>query len=69
MIGLHFALNATQEILGLPGSNSVGLLQVDVQGPNLLSGGRGGLGASLITVMVGIWMTLVMLAFAQRRLR
>ncbi|UNO39472.1 CPBP family intramembrane glutamic endopeptidase [Streptomyces sp. MST-110588] len=67
--GLHFAWNATEQLLGVPvsGYPAAGLLTTDVTGPVLLTGGGFGLEASVVPVVVSVLLTVPMLALAHRR--
>ncbi|MFD0683130.1 CPBP family intramembrane glutamic endopeptidase [Actinomadura fibrosa] len=68
VVGLHFAWNTTEELLGIPvsGHASDGLLAVDVSGPSLLSGGAFGLEASIVPVLVSVLIAARMLVLARR---
>lgn len=69
VIGLHFAWNTTVALLGITVSGHVapGLLNVDVSGPTLLTGGAFGIEGSLVTVIIGVLLTVPMLLLARRR--
>ncbi|RKN41664.1 CPBP family intramembrane glutamic endopeptidase [Streptomyces hoynatensis] len=67
--GLHFAWNATEQLLGIPvsGHTGDGLLRADLDGPALLTGGDFGLEASLVPVLLSLLLALPMLLLAHRR--
>lgn len=69
VIGLHFAWNTTVALLGITVSGHVapGLLDVDVTGPALLTGGSFGIEGSLVTVVIGVLLSVPMLLLAHRR--
>ncbi|MEV4015596.1 CPBP family intramembrane glutamic endopeptidase [Nonomuraea angiospora] len=69
VVGLHFAWNATEGLLGIPVSGHVspGLLTAEVSGPALLTGGAFGLEASIVPVMMSLLLAVPMLVLAQRR--
>ncbi len=69
VIGLHFAWNLTETLLGIPvsGQADPGLFKVALAGPELLTGGSFGLEASLVPVLASFYMTLPMLWLARRR--
>jgi membrane protease YdiL (CAAX protease family) len=69
-IGLHFGWNFTEGgIFGLSvsGGKAEGLLQSQLTGPELLTGGAFGPEASIVTVALGLVMGAAMLAYAWRR--
>ena len=67
--GVHFAWNATEQLLGIPvsGNTAKGLLSVDASGPALLTGGAFGLEASAVTVLIGAALVVRMFVRAHRR--
>ncbi|MFJ9032585.1 lysostaphin resistance A-like protein [Streptomyces sp. NPDC102274] len=69
VVGLHFAWNTTEGLLGIPVSGHVseGLLTADVTGPALLTGGGFGLEASIVPVVVSVLLSVPMLFLAHRR--
>ncbi|WP_454043384.1 CPBP family intramembrane glutamic endopeptidase [Cellulosimicrobium sp. Marseille-Q8652] len=69
VIGLHFAWNATVALLGIPvsGHAAPGLLVADVSGAPALTGGAFGIEASVVTVALGVLITVPMLVLARRR--
>ncbi|MFI7453541.1 lysostaphin resistance A-like protein [Nonomuraea sp. NPDC049714] len=69
VMGLHFAWNTTEGLLGIPVSGHVspGLLTTEVTGPALLSGGGFGLEASIVPVVISLLLAVPMLVLAQRR--
>lgn len=69
IIGLHFFWNAIEGLLGIPisGHPSSGLFTVEVTGPDLLTGGKFGLEASIIPVIISLLITIPMLLFARRK--
>jgi CAAX protease family protein len=69
VIGLHFAWNSMVGILGIPvsGHTSTGLFTVEADGPMALTGGRFGLEASVIPVVVGLVIAIPMLVMAHHR--
>ncbi|MFE0855153.1 CPBP family intramembrane glutamic endopeptidase [Streptomyces mutabilis] len=68
VVGLHFAWNTTQELLGIPvsGHTPEGLFTVDVHGSALLHGGDFGLETSIVPVLVGVALAVSMLVLAHR---
>ncbi|MEU0162275.1 CPBP family intramembrane glutamic endopeptidase [Streptomyces sp. NPDC006261] len=68
VVGLHFAWNVTEQLLGIPVSGHApnGLFIVDVDGSNLLTGGSFGLEASIIPVVMSMTIAVVMLVHAHR---
>ncbi|MEU3981007.1 CPBP family intramembrane glutamic endopeptidase [Streptomyces sp. NPDC026672] len=66
--GFHFAWNALEQLLGIPvsGHTAPGLLTARLHGPDLLTGGRFGLEASLVPVVVCVLLAVPMLARARR---
>lgn len=69
IIGLHFFWNAIEGLLGIPvsGHPSSGLFTVEVTGPALLTGGKFGLEASIIPVIISLLIAIPMLFFARRK--
>jgi membrane protease YdiL (CAAX protease family) len=69
VVGLHFAWNTTEGLLGIPVSGHVspGLLTTEVTGPALLSGGGFGLEASIVPVLLSVLLAVPMLVLAHRR--
>ncbi|WP_228989218.1 CPBP family intramembrane glutamic endopeptidase [Streptomyces sp. DH8] len=68
VVGLHFAWNTTEQLLGIPVSGHApeGLFTVDVHGPALLTGGGFGLEASIMPVLIGVAIAATMLVRAHR---
>jgi uncharacterized protein len=69
-VGIHAAWNLTQgEVFDIPvsGNDQDGLLQAQLRGPELLTGGGFGLEASLIGITVGTLAGLLLLLLAVRR--
>ncbi|MFD5300056.1 CPBP family intramembrane glutamic endopeptidase [Streptomyces mutabilis] len=68
VVGLHFAWNTTQELLGIPvsGHTPEGLFTVDVHGSALLHGGDFGLETSVVPVLIGVALAVSMLVLAHR---
>lgn len=68
VVGLHFAWNATEQLLGIPVSGHApeGLFTVDVHGSALLTGGGFGLEASIVPVLAGTAVATTMLVRAHR---
>ncbi|WP_037289050.1 CPBP family intramembrane glutamic endopeptidase [Saccharibacillus sacchari] len=64
--GLHFAWNSCVSLLGIPvsGIDSAGLFEVRVAGSDLLTGGAFGIEASIVPVIVGLMLSLWMVARA-----
>ena len=69
VIGLHFAWNFAQALLGIAVSGRVsqGLFKVLLSGVELLTGGRFGLENSLVAVVASLFISLPMLVLARRR--
>lgn len=69
VVGLHFAWNSTEQLLGIPvsGKPAEGLLTTHVSGPSILTGGAFGLEASIIPVLIGVALSAPMLAAAAGR--
>jgi Type IIA topoisomerase (DNA gyrase/topo II, topoisomerase IV), B subunit len=69
IIGLHFFWNTIEGLLGIPvsGHPSSGLFTVEVTGPALLTGGKFGLEASIIPVIISLLIAIPMLFFARRK--
>ncbi|RII15299.1 CAAX amino terminal protease self- immunity [Streptomyces sp. YIM 130001] len=68
VVGLHFAWNTTQQLLGIPlsGHTPEGLFSVDAHGSALLTGGTFGLEASIVPVLIGVLITVPMVVLARR---
>lgn len=68
VVGLHFAWNTTEQLLGIPvsGHPPEGLFTVDVHGSALLTGGGFGLEASIVPVLMGVAIAAPMLVRAHR---
>ncbi|GAB1822871.1 CPBP family intramembrane glutamic endopeptidase [Herbidospora sp. RD11066] len=68
VIGLHFAWNATEALLGIPvsGHTSEGVLTTHLSGAEWLTGGAFGLEASVIPVIVSVLIAVAMLTRAKR---
>ncbi|GAA2286075.1 type II CAAX endopeptidase family protein [Streptomyces atrovirens] len=68
VVGLHFAWNTTEQLLGIPVSGHApeGLFTVDVHGSDLLTGGGFGLEASIMPVLMGVAIAVPMLVRAHR---
>ncbi|SCF59613.1 hypothetical protein GA0115254_10623 [Streptomyces sp. Ncost-T10-10d] len=69
VVGMHFAWNAAEQLLGIPvsGHTAKGLLSVDVAGSGLLTGGAFSLEASVVTVLIGVALAVPMFVLAHRR--
>lgn len=69
IISLHFIWNTTVGLLGIPvsGHPSSGLFTVEVTGPVLLTGGEFGLEASIVPVIISLFIAISMLIFARRK--
>lgn len=69
IIGLHFFWNTLEGLLGIPvsGHPASGLFTVEVTGPTLLTGGRFGLEASIVPVIISLLIAIPMLIFARRK--
>lgn len=67
-MGLHFAWNAIEELLGIPvsGHSSAGLFTVEVNGAALLTGGDFGLEGSIVPVVASLLLSIPMLIGAAR---
>ncbi|GIP22266.1 CPBP family intramembrane glutamic endopeptidase [Paenibacillus sp. J22TS3] len=70
-IGLHFAWNAIEGLLGLPvsGHSAAGLFTVKVNGAALLTGGDFGLEGSIVPVIASLLISIPMLIGAARNRR
>jgi membrane protease YdiL (CAAX protease family) len=69
-IGINFAWNFTQAgIFGVkvPGNEAGGLLDSQLSGPNLISGGSFGVGPSIFAIVMGLALGAVFLVLAHRR--
>lgn len=71
VIGIHFAWNAIEGLLGIPvsGHPSSGLFSVMVTGPSFLTGGRFGIEASVVPVIIGLFLAIPMLILAKTNKR
>lgn len=69
VVGLHFAWNVMEQLLGIPvsGHTPEGLFTVDVHGSALLTGGGFGLETSIVPVVIGVLLTVTMFVRARRR--
>jgi membrane protease YdiL (CAAX protease family) len=69
VVGVHFAWNTTEGLLGIPvsGHRDFGLFVTDVHGADWLTGGAFGLEASLVPFTVGLILTALMIIAAVRR--
>ncbi|MGW1091532.1 CPBP family intramembrane glutamic endopeptidase [Streptomyces sp. NPDC002596] len=69
VVGMHFAWNATEQLLGIPvsGNTERGLLSVHVSGSGMLTGGSFSLEASVVTVLIGVALVVPMFVLAHRR--
>ncbi len=69
VISLHFFWNTIEGLLGIPvsGHSSSGLFTVKVTGPTLLTGGKFGLEASIIPVIISLMLAIGMLIMARRK--
>ncbi|ROP74622.1 CPBP family intramembrane glutamic endopeptidase [Curtobacterium sp. PhB115] len=69
VIGIHFAWNVIEGLLGIPvsGHRDPGLFVTTVHGDGLLSGGSFGLEASFVPVLVSLAVAIPMLVAARRR--
>lgn len=70
-IGLHFAWNAIEGLLGIPvsGHPATGLFTVKVHGAALLTGGSFGLETSIVPVVISLLISIPMLMGAARNQR
>lgn len=68
VMGLHFAWNSLEGILGIPvsGHASVGLFRVEMKGAALLTGGNFGLEGSVVPVAISLLIAIPMLIAATR---
>jgi membrane protease YdiL (CAAX protease family) len=68
VVGLHFAWNTTEQLLGIPFSGHApeGLFTVDGHGAALLTGGSFGLEASIMPVLMGVAIAVPMLVRVHR---
>lgn len=68
-MGLHFAWNALEALLGIPvsGHSSAGLFTVKVNGAAILTGGDFGLEGSIVPVIVSLLIAIPMLVGAARQ--
>ncbi|SHN33808.1 CPBP family intramembrane glutamic endopeptidase [Gracilibacillus kekensis] len=69
VIGLHFAWNAIEDMVGIPVSGylTAGLYNVKVNGSALLTGGDFGLEASIVPIIVSLLISIPMLIYATRK--
>jgi hypothetical protein len=70
VVGLHFAWNTAEQLLGVPVSGhapDARLWTVHTSGSSLLTGGSFGLEASVIPVAIGLLLAVPMFAAARRR--
>ncbi|MFE2537245.1 CPBP family intramembrane glutamic endopeptidase [Streptomyces sp. NPDC059371] len=69
VVGLHFAWNTVEQLLGIPvsGHTPAGLYTVDVHGSALLTGGGFGLEASIVPIVISVLITVSMAVLAHRR--
>ncbi|MEV4558585.1 CPBP family intramembrane glutamic endopeptidase [Kitasatospora sp. NPDC049285] len=69
VVGLHFAWNGAEQLLGIPvsGHPVEGVLTAKVDGPALLNGGVFGLETSIVPVVIGVLLAVPMLVLARRR--
>ncbi|MFD5635790.1 CPBP family intramembrane glutamic endopeptidase [Streptomyces sp. NPDC127077] len=68
VVGLHFAWNTVEQLLGVPvsGHTPEGLYTVDVHGSALLNGGGFGLEASIVPIVISVLITVSMAVLAHR---
>ncbi|MFE2934203.1 CPBP family intramembrane glutamic endopeptidase [Streptomyces sp. NPDC059278] len=68
VVGLHFAWNTAEQLLGIPvsGHTPEGLFTVDVHGSALLTGGTFGLETSIVPILISVLITLPMVVLARR---
>ncbi|MFF3577844.1 CPBP family intramembrane glutamic endopeptidase [Streptomyces mirabilis] len=68
VVGLHFAWNTVEQLLGIPvsGHTPEGLYTVDVHGSALLTGGGFGLEASIVPIVISVLITVSMAVLAHR---
>ncbi|MFI8093433.1 lysostaphin resistance A-like protein [Streptomyces sp. NPDC086080] len=68
VVGLHFAWNTAEQLLGIPvsGHTPEGLFTVDTHGSALLTGGDFGLETSIVPVLISVLLTVPMLVLARR---
>ncbi|MFJ8023915.1 lysostaphin resistance A-like protein [Streptomyces sp. NPDC096311] len=68
VVGLHFAWNTVEQLLGIPvsGHTPEGLYTVDVDGSALLTGGGFGLEASIVPIVISVLITVSMAVLAHR---
>jgi membrane protease YdiL (CAAX protease family) len=70
VVGVHFAWNTAEELLGIPVSGhapAARLWNVHTSGSQLLTGGSFGLEASVVPVVIGLLLAASMYAAARRR--
>lgn len=70
-MGLHFAWNAIEGLLGIPvsGHSAAGLFTVEVNGAALLTGGDFGLEGSIVPVVISLLISILMLIRTVRNQR
>jgi len=70
-MGLHFAWNAIEGLLGIPvsGHTTAGLFTVEMNGATLLTGGNFGLEGSIVPVVLSLLISIPMLIGAARNRR
>jgi len=70
-MGLHFAWNAVEGLLGIPvsGHTAAGLFTVEMNGATLLTGGNFGLEGSIVPVVLSLLISIPMLIGAARNRR
>jgi membrane protease YdiL (CAAX protease family) len=68
VVGLHFAWNTMEQLLGVPvsGHTPEGLFTVDVHGSSLLTGGDFGMETSVLPVVIGVLLATAMFVRARR---
>jgi membrane protease YdiL (CAAX protease family) len=69
VIGLHFAWNTIEGLLGIPvsGHREPGLISTTARGADLITGGAFGIEASIVPVLISILLAVAMLIAARRR--
>ncbi|MGW2841115.1 CPBP family intramembrane glutamic endopeptidase [Streptomyces sp. NPDC001493] len=68
VVGLHFAWNTAEQLLGIPvsGQTPQGLFTVATHGSALLNGGAFGLETSIVPILISVLLTVPMLVLAGR---
>jgi membrane protease YdiL (CAAX protease family) len=68
-IGIHFAWNVIEGLLGIPvsGHRDPGLFVTETHGASILTGGSFGIEASIVTVLLSLALSVPMLVAAHRR--